>query len=591
MDGDALGVHTKKQTGIAGMFAIALAGYFALAGTTIALTSNGRNHATVWPADALILALLLGAPRKHWPTLLAAGWIANLLANLVTRGWSLGIPLYGAINMAQVSCAAFLITRRSAQRRLLQDPKSAVEFLLFAGLVAPSLGALLGSLVSLGNYGEPFVPSYLRWFASNALGLLIGTPFLQALLDGSYRRCIADLDRRARIQAGSLMVLHLGVVLLVFGQSRLPMLFLPLTSLLVLAFRLGRLGTFAGVIAVAVGGAAAAYLGVGPMTIMHRGPFFEAIYFQVYTAIVLCTTLPVAATVFSRAEALKALAEHRQALQLILEHTPDAILSFDRAGICSWATGPLEDFTGMPPHAFVGLDIDEISERTSVELARLLKLADTEALVAPTHELVPRLKPERTLEALLGLVRQGGRATGAVITLRDISARKLREKAISMMAETDDLTRVLNRKGFRTRLNAAIEHQVRPLTMALIDVDQFKSINDTFGHPVGDRVLEAVAQRLDSGCRSSDCVGRLGGDEFAILFHCDVQTARSACERIAESLRRSPILDDGNLRLMASISCGLAELTVGMNRSDFFDAADAALYEVKRSGRDGVWAA
>src|SRR5687768_16897359 len=69
-------------------------GYFLLAATTVRLTSDGRNHATVWPADAVILALLLTSPRRRWPAIVLAGWLANLVANGVTRGWMPGLVLY-----------------------------------------------------------------------------------------------------------------------------------------------------------------------------------------------------------------------------------------------------------------------------------------------------------------------------------------------------------------------------------------------------------------------------------------------------------------------------------------------------------------
>lgn len=107
--------------------------YFTLAAATIMLTSDGRSHATVWPADAVILALLMMAPRKRWPAILATGWVANLLANAITRDWAAGIVLYGAINMAQTALAANLLVRGKdcapEERDLLSDGKATVRFL------------------------------------------------------------------------------------------------------------------------------------------------------------------------------------------------------------------------------------------------------------------------------------------------------------------------------------------------------------------------------------------------------------------------------------------------------------------------------
>ena len=567
---------------------IALAGYFVVAASTILLTTNGRNHATVWPADAIILALLLHSARREWLSILIAGWIANLMANGMTRGWAAGIVLYGAINMGQVLIAALLLERSGARRNLIEDTRASGRFLLYAGLVAPSLGAAAGSAVSMFTYGQPFGPSFLRWFAGGALGLLIVTPFLQALLDRGYRQSFARKTRGAWFEWFALVTLHGLITALVFAQSRVPLLFLPLSTLLLLSFRLGRMGTFIGVIIVTMAGAIASQMGVGPMTLMHRGPVFEAFYFQVYIGLILCTALPVAAAVASRAEALTELADHRLALQQILKHSPEGILCFDEAGTCRWADGRLEDFTGLGPAAFVGHTIEEISARVSPELLRLSGDASRDGEVPLTRDFSAALTPNRTLEASIGVVRQDGEVTGMVITLRDISLRKSRELAISVQAETDDLTGVLNRKGFRARLAAVVERPSGDFTLAMIDVDRFKSINDTFGHAIGDRVLAAVAERLNEGSRGGDLVFRLGGDEFAILFQCDVGRAHAICDRIAESLRRIPILTSGEVRVSASISCGIAQLLPGMTRGELYEAADNALYEVKRSGRDGV---
>lgn len=581
--------HTNTSSGGIRTGLVAGLGYCVLATVTIEMTSRGHEHATVWPADALILALLLKSPKSMWPTIVLCGWLGNLLANMIGRGASIGILFYGAINMAQALLAALLIVRGLSSRRdFLSDTKASGQFLLFAGLLAPALGATTGSLVSLIAYGQPFIESFLRWFASNALGLLIGTPVLLALLDGSYVRFFDGKTRFQRSETIALIVAHALLTTAVFSQTRYPLLFLPLSSLLLVAFRLGRLGTFAGVALIAWIGAIAAYYGVGPMALITEGPVFQSVYFQIYIGVILCTALPVAATVSSRVEALVELAEHRKALQQILSHVPEGILSFDETGTCRWADGRLKEFTGVDSDAFVGCTLQEVAALTSPALLQLADEAAQQSSDATTCDFSVDLAPGRTLEASVGLVSQGDRRTGLIITLRDISVRKSREVAISLMAETDDLTGVLNRKGFRNRLTAALEQERDPITLALIDIDRFKSTNDTFGHAIGDQVLEAVAQRLQAGTRSTDCVARLGGDEFAIMFGCDVDTARAACERIAAALRAAPVVDQDGIRAGASISCGVAQLQPGMTRGKLFDAADMALYEVKRAGRDGV---
>jgi diguanylate cyclase (GGDEF)-like protein len=184
---------------------------------------------------------------------------------------------------------------------------------------------------------------------------------------------------------------------------------------------------------------------------------------------------------------------------------------------------------------------------------------------------------------------------GSVITLRDITVRKARETAMTRRAEVDDLTGLLNRAGFRARLARAIERAHTPagraVTLALIDVDHFKAINDTHGHGVGDAALVEIARRLVAGTRDADCVGRLGGDEFAVLFDCDLDAACMIADRIVRLVAADPIITAGNVMVLASISCGLAACGMGMTRQALFDSADLALYEAKRAGRNAVRAA
>jgi len=580
----------RRRRLIAAALAAAV-GYFLLAATTISLTSDGRNHATVWPADAVVLALLLNAPRRHWPAILMAGWLGNLAANGVTRGWMFGLVLYGAINMGQVLLAAHCIQRGGRVANLLADMRTVGRFILWAGLIAPVGGATIGSLVSLVNYGEPFGPSFVRWFTSNALGLLIFTPFLKAVADGSYGRCFAAKSKAQMAEVCALLLTHAAITGLVFWQSRLPILFLAFSSLLVLSFRLGRLGTQIGVILVAVIGAVAGLHDEGPMSLIHEDAVFQAIFFQGYLAVMLATTLPVAAIVSSRADVLASLAEREETLRIIMAHSPDVILSFDREGVCRWADGPLRECLGLGAGDIVGRSLREIAQRTNDALVDMHDRAEMDMEAQPIAEFTPLLHPAITLEASLRILKRDGLPMGTVMTIRDVSSRKANEIAMSKLAETDDLTGVLNRAGFRRLLKVAQDDRQRATALALVDVDHFKAINDTYGHQVGDVVLAEIARRLRAGTREADVVGRLGGDEFGILFRCDIATAKAACERIAQSIARDPVWQKAALSVFSSISCGVAELRPGMSRDQFFDAADMALYDVKRAGRNGVQAA
>jgi diguanylate cyclase (GGDEF)-like protein len=168
-------------------------------------------------------------------------------------------------------------------------------------------------------------------------------------------------------------------------------------------------------------------------------------------------------------------------------------------------------------------------------------------------------------------VRQAERLAGLVI------GEQRRRDALRHEALTDPLTRVANRSALRVRFDASTD----PLTVAIIDLDGFKLVNDTHGHEAGDAVLQVVAQRIVGAVRQEDLVVRLGGDEFAVVF-----AAGTAAEGMVRSMRRvvdsiaSPI-QLGNLTVSVGASSGLAT----GRPSDVMQEADRALYEAKGTRR------
>lgn len=157
-------------------------------------------------------------------------------------------------------------------------------------------------------------------------------------------------------------------------------------------------------------------------------------------------------------------------------------------------------------------------------------------------------------------------------------------------SETDLLSGLLNRRGFETGLEAAFVARApgTPAALILCDIDRFKSINDRYGHAVGDRVIRHFADCLSGAAEGQHAVGRIGGEEFALLLeNADAVTARLLAEgiRIAFSTTTALGLPDG---MQVTASFGIAEVTAGETTGDLFRRADQALYLAKNSGRDCV---
>ncbi|KQT34883.1 hypothetical protein ASG29_01640 [Sphingomonas sp. Leaf412] len=430
-------------------------GYFALATATIVLTSDGRSHATVWPADAVVLALLLTRPRATWPAILWAGWLANLAANIATRGWGPWLVLYGAINMAQVLFAAHMLRRHRWEGGLLADGASLTRFILWAGLAAPAMGGTLGAIAGAINFGTPLAPSALRWFASSALGLLILTPFLADMVSGEYQRCFRSRSWAGRAERAALVALTAAVALFVFTGPPLPILFATFIPLIVSAFRVGRLGVQAGVLVIALVGALATLLDSGPFATLSGDVLVQTYAFQFYLAALTLTALPVAAVVGARHDALLRLHEREETLRLLMAHSTDVLLRFDPAGVCLSAHGPINDLLGIGARRMVGSSLSRPGARVEPAAVEAFAAALSSGAVR-TAELVLPHRPGVTLEAAFKAVIDDGHATSVVATVRDVTARTQAEAALRHAADTDGLTGLLNRGGFDKRLAARL---------------------------------------------------------------------------------------------------------------------------------------
>ena len=160
------------------------------------------------------------------------------------------------------------------------------------------------------------------------------------------------------------------------------------------------------------------------------------------------------------------------------------------------------------------------------------------------------------------------------------------------MATTDALTGLPNRRSLMAGMElevARAERSGRPLSLALLDVDRFKAINDTHGHPAGDAVLQAVAEELRKITRAGDILGRFGGEEFAVVMpETDLEQARWACERLRKGIAKRIMHYPNGTSGHITISSGVALLAGTEGCDHLISRADGALYQAKEDGRDLV---
>ena len=179
-----------------------------------------------------------------------------------------------------------------------------------------------------------------------------------------------------------------------------------------------------------------------------------------------------------------------------------------------------------------------------------------------------------------------GELIGLVTTIRDISEQKRHETELKRLATQDPLTGLANHRAFHERLAVEVsraQRHGRPLSVAVLDLDHFKEVNDQHGHPTGDRVLRETSERLRHLVRDGELLARVGGEEFAwILPDADGPGAFAAAERARDAIGASPFLQVGKLTL----SAGVCELAAAGSAQHLYRLADQALYWAKQHGRN-----
>jgi two-component system, cell cycle response regulator len=193
------------------------------------------------------------------------------------------------------------------------------------------------------------------------------------------------------------------------------------------------------------------------------------------------------------------------------------------------------------------------------------------------------------LPELLARIRAGKRIVDLQKELLESNRR------LELLSVTDGLTKLHNHRYFQDELAKKFEESQRyerPLSLAMIDIDFFKKVNDTYGHAVGDEVLKAVARLYENSVRSTDLVARYGGEEFAVMMpETDLADAEVSAEKIRSIIESAPIATQAG-PLPITVSIGLASVPRSRIHSakELIVAADKALYRAKRAGRNQVHA-
>ncbi len=207
-----------------------------------------------------------------------------------------------------------------------------------------------------------------------------------------------------------------------------------------------------------------------------------------------------------------------------------------------------------------------------------------------------RGKGEAPREEVLGLLSQIMSANQQLQQRLDDTEKRLESQTIQISsylteARTDGLTGLLNRRAFdkaTDELFAAWAAKKQRFTLGLIDIDHFKQINDTHGHPAGDAVLKHVAQTIQNEMRDAACVARYGGEEFGVLMLSSVEDAAAALDSLRAKIAKVEVLHEGK-RISVTLSAGASQILPEEKIGKLVRRSDEALYASKMGGRNRVY--
>ncbi|MCF8031237.1 MAG: diguanylate cyclase [Desulfohalobiaceae bacterium] len=278
-------------------------------------------------------------------------------------------------------------------------------------------------------------------------------------------------------------------------------------------------------------------------------------------------------------------------LEAVLKNAPDAVVTLDSFHrVVEWNPAA-ERIFGYSQEEAQGRDIDEmITHPEETEEARNYTCRVLSGEPVDSAESVRYTKDNVPVQVLISgspIIREG-RLTGVVAIYTDISERKRMEQKLQDMASTDQLTGAFNRYKFLECLEHELKRCKRsraPLCLLMLDIDHFKKVNDTWGHSIGDQVLQGLVQTIAKNLREVDILTRWGGEEFIVLTpDTDRQGGLAVAERLRKAVSEHVFPRVGSV----TISLGLAQHEEKDTADSLISRADRQMYLAKEKGRNRV---
>lgn len=579
--------------------------YFMSAWLSLHLSQGIGGLATIWPASGVFVsALLLAKPGQSAPLAGAVG-LASFLANML---FGASAPLatgFAIATLVEGLLISQLVIRTSGVPRRLDDTRWHATF-LGATCVGSAASGAIASLLS-GNLTLAF---FISWFTTVCLGTLIVTPLIVTMMSGLRVRGLVFPVRKAAILALlSVAVAIISAIVMAYGDGRF--LFLSVIGVIAATYYFGSIGAAINISLIAV--IAAIHTDYSRSAIGILGLNGDTLFLQFYLLSLLCAAWPLSAL----------MADKEKLIDQYVRTNSYLKLAESTAHVGHWHIGPdhvslfwSEEVYRIHGIEEASLEFDgakDLEDSSSLELyypedrekVRTTLLSAMERhegfvyearIVRPDGSIrhissigKPRYDADGAFDGLFGTFQDITDQTETLEALRIARAEALHEASTAQrLAETDDLTGIANRRKILANLHAvahSAKHRNEPVTIAIFDIDHFKTVNDRYGHQTGDEVLKHVAKIVSSQLRASDLFGRLGGEEFLIVLPNESGgNGYSIIERIRMRIASESWAPAGLKNV--TVSAGLAILGEGENIDDALQRADQAMYKAKEGGRN-----
>jgi diguanylate cyclase (GGDEF)-like protein/PAS domain S-box-containing protein len=284
-------------------------------------------------------------------------------------------------------------------------------------------------------------------------------------------------------------------------------------------------------------------------------------------------------------------------LATLLQSIGEGVIATDKSGNITFMNPVAEKLTGWRQEESINKPLTSILHMVDEENGKLVRVSIPE-LLSPNHRnpvngnvQIVNYEEKVPIELSSAIIKDAkDSVSGLVLVLHDLTERKRYEEKLRYNAIHDHLTELPNRFLFFDRLNMALAHaqrDIHKLAALMLDLDEFKKVNDTWGHNIGDKLLRSVAHRLVHMFRKGDTIARLGGDEFVLLLPeiPQAEVARNVAERILHSFHK-PFEFDG-LKISITASIGISFFPDdGEDADTLISNADIAMYRAKDEGRN-----